>query len=38
MTDRPISTDAEGRHTADSLRAILIRRPRSALYDYWRDL
>ncbi|MCO8018609.1 SRPBCC family protein [Brevundimonas diminuta] len=28
----------EGRHAADSLRAILIRRPRSALYGYWRDL
>ena len=38
MTDRPIPTDAEGRHSADSLRATLIRRPRSALYGYWRDL
>ncbi|RSB44614.1 SRPBCC family protein [Brevundimonas sp. 357] len=28
----------QGDHAADSLRAVLIRRPRSALYGYWRDL
>lgn len=28
----------EGEHAADSLRAVLIRRPRAALYAYWRDL